>query len=114
MACNTGKLDVAIYNAGNNFPGRIIDMEAEYFKDAWKVCCLGGFLFGREAIRRMQPNTKGVDDNTGDQRAAAPALPGTVAPPQMTLEQQGSRGVETERHTEKDQAGGCHEFLLST
>ena len=60
MACNTGKLDVAIYNAGNNFPGRIIDMEAEYFKDAWKVCCLGGFLFGREAIRRMQPNTKGT------------------------------------------------------
>ena len=26
-ACETGSVDAAIYNAGNNFPGRIIDME---------------------------------------------------------------------------------------
>lgn len=56
----SGSVDVAIYNAGNNFPGRITEMDADYFIDAWKVCCLGGFLFGREAIRRMQPNTKGT------------------------------------------------------
>ena len=46
-------LDLAIYNAGNNKPGRIADMEADYFEHSWRVCCFGGFLFGREAARRM-------------------------------------------------------------
>lgn len=46
-------LSVAIYNAGNNTPGRIIDMEADYFEKSWRVVCFGGFLFGREAVRRM-------------------------------------------------------------
>jgi NAD(P)-dependent dehydrogenase (short-subunit alcohol dehydrogenase family) len=48
-------LDLAIYNAGNNTPGRIADMDADYFEQAWRVCCFGGFLFGREAVRRMLP-----------------------------------------------------------
>src|SRR6516225_6932115 len=46
-------LDLAIYNAGNNTPGKIIDMDAAYFEQSWRVVCFGGFLFGREAIRRM-------------------------------------------------------------
>ena len=46
-------LELAIYNAGNNTPGRIADMEASYFEDSWRVCCYGGFLFGRAAARRM-------------------------------------------------------------
>ncbi|XOV86851.1 MAG: SDR family NAD(P)-dependent oxidoreductase [Pseudomonadota bacterium] len=49
-----GELTLAIYNAGNNTPGKIIDMEAAYFEHSWRVCCFGGFLFGREAVRRMQ------------------------------------------------------------
>ena len=53
-------LDLAIYNAGNNTPGRIIDMEADYFEQAWRVCCFGGFLFGREAVRRMSPKQTGT------------------------------------------------------
>lgn len=52
-------LGVAIYNAGNNTPGRIIDMEAAYFERSWRVVCFGGFLFGREAVRRMVPNGGG-------------------------------------------------------
>jgi NAD(P)-dependent dehydrogenase (short-subunit alcohol dehydrogenase family) len=48
-------LSLAIYNAGNNTPGRIEDMEADYFEQSWRVCCFGGFLFGREAVRRMKP-----------------------------------------------------------
>ena len=47
------ELELAIYNAGNNTPGRIADMDADYFEHAWRVCCFGGFLFGREAVRRM-------------------------------------------------------------
>jgi len=53
-AAKAGELSVAIYNAGNNTPGRVIDMEADYFEKSWKICCFGGFLFAREAIRRMQ------------------------------------------------------------
>ncbi len=48
-------LELAVYNAGNNTPGRIIDMEADYFENSWRVGCFGGFLFGREAVRRMVP-----------------------------------------------------------
>jgi len=48
-----GAIDLAIYNAGNNTPGRILDMTAEYFERSWRVGCFGGFLFGREAVRRM-------------------------------------------------------------
>jgi NAD(P)-dependent dehydrogenase (short-subunit alcohol dehydrogenase family) len=48
-------LELAIYNAGNNTPGRIVEMEADYFEQSWRVCCFGGFLFGREAVRRMGP-----------------------------------------------------------
>lgn len=53
-------LDLAIYNAGNNTPGKIIDMEADYFEKAWRVVCFGGFLFGREAVRRMAPKKAGT------------------------------------------------------
>ena len=48
-----GAISVAIYNAGNNFPGSIIDMDADYFESTWRVCCFGGFLFGRQAVRSM-------------------------------------------------------------
>ena len=48
-----GAISVAIYNAGNNFPGTIIDMDADYFESTWRVCCFGGFLFGRQAVRSM-------------------------------------------------------------
>jgi NAD(P)-dependent dehydrogenase (short-subunit alcohol dehydrogenase family) len=53
-------LDLAIYNAGNNTPGRIADMEADYFEQSWRVCCFGGFLFGREAVRRLAPQGGGT------------------------------------------------------
>ena len=52
-ACATGDVQLAIYNAGNNFPGRVKDMDAAYFEACWRVCCFGGFLFGREAVNRM-------------------------------------------------------------
>ena len=53
-------LHLAIYNAGNNTPGKIVDMDASYFEQSWRVVCFGGFLFGREAIRRMLPNKAGT------------------------------------------------------
>ena len=53
-------LRLAIYNAGNNTPGPIVDMDAAYFERAWRIGCYGGFLFGREAVRRMLPKGKGA------------------------------------------------------
>lgn len=50
-----GTLEVAVFNAGNNTPGKIVDMDAAYFERAWRIICFGGFLFGREAARRMLP-----------------------------------------------------------
>ena len=58
-------LNLAIYNTGNNFPGQIIDMDAEYFKKSWESCCFGGFLFGKETVRRMVPSGKGTLIFTG-------------------------------------------------
>jgi NAD(P)-dependent dehydrogenase (short-subunit alcohol dehydrogenase family) len=53
-------LELAIYNAGNNTAGKIIDMTADYFEQSWRVVCFGGFLFGREAVRRMVPKAAGT------------------------------------------------------
>jgi NAD(P)-dependent dehydrogenase (short-subunit alcohol dehydrogenase family) len=53
-------LELAIYNAGNNTAGKIIDMTADYFEQSWRVVCFGGFLFGREAVRRMAPKGAGT------------------------------------------------------
>jgi NAD(P)-dependent dehydrogenase (short-subunit alcohol dehydrogenase family) len=58
--CAGATLDLAIYNAGNNTPGRVVEMDAQYFEQSWRVVCFGGFLFGREAIRRMLPNKAGT------------------------------------------------------
>lgn len=55
-----GDVDLAIYNAGNNTPGRIAEMASSYFEQAWRVGCYGGFLFAREAVRRMLPRGGGT------------------------------------------------------
>lgn len=53
-AAAAGPLSVGIYNAGNNTPGRIVDMEASYFENSWRTGCFGGFLFARETVKRMR------------------------------------------------------------
>ena len=40
-------------------------MEANYFENSWRVSCFGGFLFSREAVRRMLPNKRGTVLFTG-------------------------------------------------
>ena len=47
------ELTLAIYNAGNNTPGRIADMDPGYFEASWRTCCFGGFLFAQQAVNRM-------------------------------------------------------------
>ncbi len=65
QACESGPLTLAIYNVGNNTPGKITEMEADYFIKSWQSGCFGGFLFTREAARRMQPDNNGTILFTG-------------------------------------------------
>ena len=44
-------LDFAVYNVGNSRPGKIIEMDASYFRESWESCCFGGFLFAKEVIK---------------------------------------------------------------
>ena len=44
-------LDFAIYNVGNSRPGKIIEMDASYFRESWESGCFGGFLFAKEVIK---------------------------------------------------------------
>jgi len=60
-----GVLDCVVYNAGNNFPKPLLETEAEFFEMVWRVGCLGGFLVGREAGRRMIPRGRGTIIFTG-------------------------------------------------
>jgi len=59
------ELSLAIFNPAFGYSGRIIDMDSEYFERSWKVSCYGGFLFGREALKRMVPRGKGTIIYTG-------------------------------------------------
>ena len=45
--------------------GQLHDMEAGFFEDVWRVGCFGGFLVGREAVRRMLPRGRGTVIFTG-------------------------------------------------
>ncbi len=60
-----GPIDLVIYNTGNNTPGRFEDMSAEFFEKSWRVCCFGGFLYGRAAIQHMQRDGGGTILFTG-------------------------------------------------
>jgi len=57
--------EVVAYNAGNNRFADFRKTEVALFEDMWRVGCLGGFLVGREAARRMVPAQKGTVLFTG-------------------------------------------------
>ena len=59
-------LDFAIYNVGNSRPGKIIEMDASYFRESWESCCFGGFLFAKEVIKSfLSEKTAGTIIFTG-------------------------------------------------
>jgi NAD(P)-dependent dehydrogenase (short-subunit alcohol dehydrogenase family) len=57
--------ELVAYNAGNNRMANLVEMEASLFEETWRVACLGGFLVGREAARRMAPAGRGTVIFTG-------------------------------------------------
>jgi len=48
-----GAVAVAVYNAGAFVPNGILDTSSEEFERCWRIGCLGGFLVGQAAARRM-------------------------------------------------------------
>lgn len=60
-----GPVEVAAFNAGANFRASIHDTPADMFEKIWRLGCYAGFLFGREAARRMTPRGKGTILFTG-------------------------------------------------
>jgi len=60
-----GAIELVVYNAGNASMGELHDMDASFFESVWRVGCFGGFLVGREALRRMLPRGHGSVILTG-------------------------------------------------
>jgi NAD(P)-dependent dehydrogenase (short-subunit alcohol dehydrogenase family) len=58
-------LDLVAYNVGNNFAAPALETPAKLFEDLWRQNALGGFLVGREAVRRFLPGRRGTILFTG-------------------------------------------------
>ena len=60
-----GSLHVTVHNAGSNRRDSILDLQRADFEQLWREHCLGGFVVGREAARRMVPRGAGSIFFTG-------------------------------------------------
>jgi len=60
-----GPVEVAVFNAGASFRASILDTPAEMFEKVWRLGCYAGFLFGREAAKRMLARGRGTILFTG-------------------------------------------------
>ncbi len=57
--------DFFVFNMGNNAAVDFRGMTVQHFEDSWRVGCFAGFLFGREAMRRLAPLGRGTVLFTG-------------------------------------------------
>ena len=55
-----GPIEVAVFNAGAQHRKPLLEISADQFEKVWRLGCLGGFVFGREAIRHMLPRKRGT------------------------------------------------------
>lgn len=65
VEAEVGPVDVAIFNIGANVAFPIAEMTERVYRKVWEMACLGGFLMGREAARRMTPRGRGTIIFTG-------------------------------------------------
>ena len=56
---------IVVYNASGRVRGSVLDIAVSDFKEAWDRGCLGGFIVGREAAKRMVPEGRGTILFTG-------------------------------------------------
>jgi NAD(P)-dependent dehydrogenase (short-subunit alcohol dehydrogenase family) len=64
-AASHGPLELVAYNVGNAAVIPSLDMSGAQFEAMWRQNALGGFLVGREAVRRMLPQGRGTIIFTG-------------------------------------------------
>jgi NAD(P)-dependent dehydrogenase (short-subunit alcohol dehydrogenase family) len=55
-----GPVEVAVFNAGAQHRKPLLEITADQFEKVWRLGCLGGFVFGREAIRHMLSRKRGT------------------------------------------------------
>lgn len=60
-----GPIGVMVFNIGGNVRFPIRDTTTRVFSKVWEMCCLAGFLAGREAARVMVPRGQGTMLFTG-------------------------------------------------
>ncbi|MBC6440071.1 MAG: SDR family NAD(P)-dependent oxidoreductase [Rhodospirillales bacterium] len=60
-----GEPDLVVYNASGFLMKSILDIEVDEMVAQWNVTCLGGFIVGREAARRMTERGSGTIIFTG-------------------------------------------------
>ena len=60
-----GPIEVAVYNASGRVIKSVLDLTVQDMTEAWQRSCLGGFLFGREAAKRMVTRGSGTILFTG-------------------------------------------------
>jgi NAD(P)-dependent dehydrogenase (short-subunit alcohol dehydrogenase family) len=65
QAAAAGDLEAVVYNVGNNAMAPALETTAAMFEDIWRQNALGGFLVGREAVRRMLRKDQGTILFTG-------------------------------------------------
>jgi NAD(P)-dependent dehydrogenase (short-subunit alcohol dehydrogenase family) len=58
-------VEVAVFNAGGNWPGSFLDIDGKRFEEFWRVNALAGLFFGQAAIRAMLPRGNGTLIYTG-------------------------------------------------
>jgi NAD(P)-dependent dehydrogenase (short-subunit alcohol dehydrogenase family) len=58
-------VEFVIYNVGSNVAAPALDTTSELFERLWRQNTLGGFLVGREAVRRLASRQKGTILFTG-------------------------------------------------
>jgi NAD(P)-dependent dehydrogenase (short-subunit alcohol dehydrogenase family) len=54
-----GTLEVAVFNAAAADRAPSLELSVEQFENAWRISTLGGFIFGREALRLLGKQHRG-------------------------------------------------------
>ena len=65
IEAEVGAVEVAVFNIGANVNFPIAETTVRVYTKVWEMACLGGFLMGREAAKRMSPRGRGTIIFTG-------------------------------------------------
>lgn len=65
VEAEVGPVEVAVFNIGANVNFPIGETTVRVYTKVWEMACLGGFLMGREAAKRMAPRGRGTIIFTG-------------------------------------------------